>query len=212
MRLVGLVHERFPMSMIMDINRDRPIPHIPVRLLHDGYVGEQDEKKVQRNIELLEQEVAENPNDFYVLGMLAKTLIRVSRTEEAREIVVRLANSAARDEPSANIVSVATLALSMALSMTPDDEIMGPEPLEWMRKIARSYGNSPMALWEYAHASVRRRDYQGAEAALIRLTHFRQFGGYERLAPINMSVFGPELDENLAEVRLWIEKTQSASD
>lgn len=88
-RFEGVIHEKVrPAILDLAEREERPIGDCDLRLLHDGYVGDQ-ERKHRRNLPLLRAELAQRPHTVFNWRHLAVALAALGERVEAERALER---------------------------------------------------------------------------------------------------------------------------
>jgi len=195
-RYHGRIHEHFepPLEILAEQMRMK-VSASPVRLTHTGYQLERRSQKLQRNIALLELELADRPGQLYYLIELGRSLLLSGQTRghailaESAQII----QPALRQPQSPNPLAAALL--EYALNHAPAEFLLSRETAA--DAALRWFPNSPPLMW----LSARWHYSQGriAEAAkLLRLVlAMGEKKIYDDTISFDQRIFGDETRLNL---------------
>jgi glycosyltransferase involved in cell wall biosynthesis len=195
-RYFGRIHEHFePPLEVIATRLGMKVSSSPVRLTHTGYQLEKRPRKLERNIALLELELADRPGQFYYLVELGRSLLLSGQSRghlvlnEAAKILIPTIKDSHPPNP------LAAAFLEYALTHAPADFLISRDTA--VDLILRWFPFSPPLIW----LAARRYYEQGkiAEAAqlLQQLLDLGKEKNYDHLISFDQSIFGDEARLNL---------------
>jgi hypothetical protein len=198
MRMVGIVHEQFLHSTLDKVARGRQLIQSEVRVGHDGYFLAALPVKHERNLMLVERELAVRPGNLYYESerVRIKVLLAQPDAESAlQELIEKLMTYADQDTPPSYMV---TGPLTLALDRMPDDRLNEARTTDILR-LARGWcWNDPAVTYAAAKTFIRRKDLRSAFDALMDLERMSTTGEYQRSGFNHPSMLEESLWQNLA--------------
>lgn len=164
-RFKGRIHEsHLPDLHAYAAQHNLSIPKTPIEIEHLGYEGDQAHKHA-RNLPLLEEELARNPQRLYCWHHLAETLAALGRTDEALETCRRgLAITVDESSPKA-VFDRRQLAQTYARLLIDTGEDAGPLLTSLLREAPEDWS----ILYLKARFDLCRGDHGSARAISERL-------------------------------------------
>jgi hypothetical protein len=195
LRFEGYVHEHVTDANLDTVAGKRLLYRVPIRFLHDGFMGGVTEAKNRRNLELLRKELELRPDDLYYLVELAMTLCAIDEPEGrqlADRLTERIVSAPGKPEPySAN-----ALGTSLTHARDLDSErVQGILDYAW-----KWFDSCPPMLWAMAQAEHRRGNKEGVYRALLQLEAVSQSGDYEREWAFDGVILQEALWSSLAQI------------
>ena len=189
LRYRGAVHENIPNEAIAEAFPGMKLGELSLWMWHDGYAhGNKD--KSARNLDLLEKELEQNPDQPYYEAMRA-LMYREAGKPGALDLLRSVAaKSLVEDWPSTRMLASVFIAI---LSETPDEEISSPEVSRVITRAWEWFCTYPGVVWAIGAAEVRRKNLVGALNAYLKLENLAQTGNYERSIPFNAAILGQHL-------------------
>ncbi len=189
LRYEGLVHENISNEGIVKAFPGMTYESLPLWIWHDGY-AEATNAKLERNIALLEQELAARPNQPYYRAMRAVTLRDLGAPNAIVELE-KVAEEALAEEVPSNRMYAAVFA--SLLQSCPDESIAGPLITQVIERSWKWFGNYPGVLWSIGLAETKRNAPDKALSAYLRLQELADSGKYENSMPFDPNVLGTHL-------------------
>ncbi len=181
-RMKGRIHDHFDPA---DLEGKR-VAEIRAKFGHDGFAVAAPEIKQRRNLNLLREEVAENPDSLYFNIELARTLSQLGEPEGPRLVraladhLLELQHLEEMPEPVCGDL------LASALDAIPAEEY-GSARTEGLIRLTRGWcSRLPGATWSAAQIQLRRGRLREAMDCLLDLEHmfltndYQRFGGFQR--------------------------------
>ena len=190
-RYVGRIHEHFDPPLEMLAARwDMKVSSSPVRLTHTGYQLEKRPQKLQRNIALLELELADRPGQFYYLVELGRSLLLAG---QARGHAV-LAEAAQMLRPAIHLpqppVPLAAAFLEYALGHAPAGFPVSRQ--DAMDAAMRWFPSSPPLVWLAARWQYEQGHVAEAAGLLRSVLEMGEKKNYDDTISFDQSIFGDE--------------------
>ena len=189
LRYEGLVHENIGNAGIEEAFPGMNVGSMPLWFWHDGY-SQGSDAKLRRNIELLEKELEQRPDQPYYQAMRA-VMYRDLKDPRALQYLNSVADQALQDsQPSTRMLAGV---FSSLLQETPDAEILDDRFQKIVAKAWKWFPDYPSVLWAIGAAETRRGDLPAALNAYLRLEELAQSGRYERTMSFDPAILGPHL-------------------
>ncbi len=198
MRMIGIIHEHFTDDQLVDLYPGKQVGTTSIPLYHDGYMPDLTEAKAKRNLPLLQQELAERPDQFYYEVELALTLRQLGNPDyqlEFDKMIDRVLAMQDYDEvPDRKVASV----ISAYFPLVEEDELMSPR-LDTLMRCARAwFPKSPTILFLVAQIEIRRKNLSMALRDLMEIERMKENDSYEKFALIEPRILNEGLYTNLA--------------
>lgn len=182
----GLVHENIPTASFQQVWQHKVEKSAPIWFWHDGY-GKGHLEKIRRNIPLMEQELARQPDQPYYQAMLAKGYKDVGDPQWQPKMMRIVEDSLADKEPATPILSVIYADVlnnigGSDLNTAKTDQIV-LRALYW-------FGATPPILVAISNLELRRGRKDKALDILLVLEQMATTGDYDRSMPVNPGLFG----------------------
>ncbi len=189
LRYRGAIHENIPKEPIAEAYPGMKLGDLSLWMWHDGY-SQGNKDKSLRNLELLEKELEQNPNQPYYEAMRALMYSGAGKPE-ALNLLRAVANeSIGAEYPSTRMLASVFIAI---LSETPDERIASEEVTRVIEKAWEWFCNYPGVVWAIGAAELRRKNLAGALSAYLKLEKLAQCENYERSIPFNAAILGQNL-------------------
>lgn len=196
MRVTGVIHENFQDEAYENANGGRQLLESGVRIWHDGYLGFSGSEKFERNLKLLELQVANHPEEFYWRAHLAQ--MRAAKDPGKLDDLVGLAVEVVEGWPALIDVPIAFSVVAHAVHGLADRDPMA-DPLAKLLEFCESAAKrSPQPMWEAARARFLRGEYKRSWENLKLIERMGKTGDFERYNSYSGEIFTKKLYENLA--------------
>jgi glycosyltransferase involved in cell wall biosynthesis len=193
-RYTGIVHETIPANAIEEAWPGKHMINTDVFLWHDGYATDV-AGKVQRNIELLRREVADNPDRLEAQAMLATTLV-TSKNPEGMGVLESLIDKLL-DLDLENPPPQVAMAFVVYMGGVPESEVKAEKTERTIRKACHWYPKNPAILYYAGILEKERGDLEAAFKHLLKLEARVELGDYDRSIPIPREFLGEKLYQAL---------------
>ena len=197
--LQGRHHEQFRPELSEIAAREKQmIETCQVRIRHYGYAGSNRADKFQRDIKLLDLELAERPGQLYYQIELFRTLYLLGEKrwrEVLNDAIANLLKHIDDENPPTPLVAL----LLETLLQLPESEL--PSELNRSKVIELSNRWFPRAaplLWILAKIDYENSRFEKAEEQLRLLIRMGAEHSYDRTVGFEPSIFGEEAQLNLA--------------
>ncbi len=188
MRYRGAVHENIPNEAIAGAFPSLTVGQLPMWVWHDGYAT--GANKSARNLELIEKELAERPNQPYYQAMRA-LMYRDAAHPCAAGMMAKLIDCAVEsDTPCTRLIANVFVA---AMDDATEPDIRSERLSKVIERSWQWFGDYPGVLWAIGTAELKRKNTEEALRAYLRLEELSQTSDYERSIPFNSSILGPSL-------------------
>ena len=189
LRYEGIVHENITNASIEKAFPRQTVEALALWFWHDGYADPTNDK-LQRNIKLLEEELAQRPDQPYYRAMRA-VMYRDLHDERALTELEKVADEAlAETSPSTRMYAGVFSAL---LHEIPEDRASERRIANVIDKSWKWFSDYPGVLWSIGLAETKRKDFEKATRAYLRLEDLAQSGRYETSLPFDRAILGPHL-------------------
>jgi hypothetical protein len=188
---IGRIHEHFiePLEAVA-VHRGLKVSPSPVRLSHTGYLPEKRQHKLERNIALLELELADRPGQIYYLIQLGRSLLmnRQSRGHAVLAEAAQVLRPTLQQLQSPNPLVAALLehALGQATADFPMTRAVAAEVA------ARWFPSSPPLMWLAARWHYEQGRFFDAAKLLERVLEMGEKKAYDNTISFDQRIFGDE--------------------
>lgn len=188
MRYRGAVHENIPNEAISEAFPGKAVGDLPIWVWHDGYTT--GANKTKRNLELIEKELEEKPDQPYYQAMRA-LMYRDSSDPRSKELLDELVDGAVdANVPSTRLLASIFIAF---LSDASDRDICQDRVTHVIQRAWQWFADYPGVVWVLGTSELKRRNLNEALKAYLRLEEMAETGKYDRSIPFNASILGPSL-------------------
>ena len=195
MRYRGAVHENIPNESIVQAFPGKRVAELPIWVWHDGYATGSNKSK--RNLELIEKELEEKPDQPYYQAMRA-LMYRDSSDPKSKQLLDDLVEkSISESAPSTRMLASVFIAY---LSDASDQAIRADIVGKVLQRAWEWFGDYPGVVWAIGTAELKRKNLNEALKAYLRLEELSTTGKYDRSIPFNASVLGTSLWHGLGYV------------
>jgi hypothetical protein len=196
LRYHGRIHEHFePTLETLAARLGLKVSASPVRLKHTGYQPERRQQKLQRNLALLELELAERPGQFYYLVELGRTLLLAGQPrghEILRQAAEVLLPSLGQPEPPSPL---AAALLEYALTHAPAGFPVRPKDAAALAQ--RWFIRSAPLSWLAARWHYQNGDMPEAARLLRLVLDMGEKKTFDSTISFDQGIFGDETRLNL---------------
>jgi tetratricopeptide (TPR) repeat protein len=187
----GRIHEHFNESLeALAARHGLKVSPSPVRLSHTGYLPEKRQQKLERNIALLELELADRPGQIYYLIQLGRSLLTngQSRGHEVLAEAAQVLRPALRQPQSPNPLVAALLeyVLGHATMDFPMTREVAAEAA------ARWFPSSPPLMWLAARWHYEQGRFFDAARLLEQVLEMGEKKVYDNTISFDQRIFGDE--------------------
>jgi hypothetical protein len=191
LRYQGRIHEHFSTQWeVVAQQLGLKVLTSPVRLTHTGYQLDQRPQKQQRNIALLEMELADRPGQLYYLIELGRMLL-LAKQSRGHQVLAEAAQIVARKlhEPRAPLPTAAAF-LEYALTYAPADFSISRKTA--MELALRWFPMSPPLIWLAARCNYEQENLTEAARLLKLVLMMGETKTYDRTLSFDLAIFGDE--------------------
>lgn len=208
-RVYGTIHENLSEEFVNAASEAGRVLDSGIRIGHDGYLGEQSDIKVARNLKLLRKELEINPSSLYHRAYFVSSLKQLKDPEapnESRKLIKEIL-AGYPIKPKQHVVQ---FAIATALS-TVDDNALFLTETEFLLRVAWEwYAYFPTVVSEIAALEFRRGNMWRSYNALCLLEEFSLTGNYNRYSSFSPKLLEESLWNNLGHVAAFVGKHQIA--
>ncbi len=193
LRYSGVVHENIPSGDFAKAWPGKADKLAPLWFWHDGYgTGHLD--KIRRNIPLMEQELAKNPNQPYYEAMLAKGYKDVGDTRWLPIMMQIAERSLSENRPASPVLSVIFVDV---LNSIVGNDLNEPQTDQMLARALQWFPRTPQILVAASNLELRRARKDRALELLLVLEEMATTGQYDRSMPVNPGLFGKQFWKHL---------------
>lgn len=209
-RAVGTIHENLSSEFVEKATLAGKIINSEIRIGHDGYVGEQSNEKVKRNLRMLRKELELRPNSLYHRAYLIASLRQLEDPDTQKEVrkFIDEILSAYPDVPTQNTVH---FAVASALALTEQTEYFSHKTELLIRAAWEWYAFFPSVVTEIAALEHKRGNLWRCYNALCLLEEFSATKNYNRYTSFSPALLEESLWNNLGHTAALIGNTKVAS-
>lgn len=182
----GLVHENIPIEAFQQVWPYKVEKSSPIWFWHDGY-GQGHLDKIRRNIPLMAQELARDPNQPFYEAMLAKGYKDVGDERWLPAMTAIVEKSLGDQAPKTGILSAIYLDVINTISGA---ELNSAKTDQIVLKALNWFGSYPPILVAVSNLELRRARKDRALEILLVLEQMANTGDYDRSMPVNPAMFG----------------------
>lgn len=209
LKLVGVIHQHFPESLLRAAARGRRIANSGITFSHDGfYHGFTREKKL-RNQPYIERELALRPgNPYFEIG-LAETYFELGDPRAwayGTALFDRLIQSGEWRQAAAFPVLVGFL-----LEYAPESELSSDRIAHCLRLATQVYTDTPGVTYLAGQCLYRMERWQESLECLSRLMRMRATGEYSRVTSFDARIFSLGLEVSVYDILLKSGDTEAAA-
>jgi Glycosyl transferase family 2 len=208
-RYVGRIHEHFdPPLERLAARWGMKVSSSPVRLAHTGYQLKKRPQKLQRNLALLELELADRPGQFYYLVELGRSLLLAGQSRghavltEAAQILRPAVHQPQPPSP------LAAAFLEYALSHAPADFSVSRQNA--VDAAVRWFPSSPPLMWLVARWHYEQGHIADAARLLQLVLEMGEKKTYDDTISFDQSIFGDETRLNFGVCCAKLGQTEKA--
>lgn len=211
--LQGHHHEQFypPLTELAQ-KEGMTVEPSQIRIRHTGFAGPKRAEKYQRDVRLLDLELAERPGQLYYQIELYRTLLLMGepRWESVlAEAVGNLTKHTDDEHPPMPLVSL----LLETLLQLPESELPCRLTRKKVQALAeRWFPRSAPLLWVLAKQDYERNQFAQAETRLRQLIQMGRDHSYDRSAGFDPHIFAEEAQMNLAACLIRQAKLKEAAE
>jgi hypothetical protein len=208
LRYEGLVHENISNESLSLAFPKMSVESLPLWFWHDGY-ADPSNKKLERNIKLLEEELRLRPSQPYYRAMRALMYRDLGDPRFLSELETVADEALTDNTPATRMYAGVFAAL---LQETPEAAINDARITRVIDRSWRWFGNYPSVLWAIGVAETRRNEFEKALAAYLKLQVLAESGRYETSLPFDPSLLGSHLWNALGFVANRVGRTDIAQE
>ncbi len=196
--LLGRHHEQFDPSLSsLAAKEGQTIETCEVRIRHWGFAGPRRAEKYQRDIKLLELELADRPGRLYYQIELYRTLLLVG-DERWRSVLGEATANLSQYVDDENAPTAQAALLLETLLQLPRKELPSGVSKNKVQELAgRWFGRSGPLLWLLAKQDYEQGRFEQAESRLRQLIEMGKQHSYDRSVGFDPKIFGDEAKLNL---------------
>lgn len=197
-RFVGRIHQQLEPSLSRAARREgRRVLRSEARFLHYGYMGDQQTRKLERSIRLLEMELRDRPDQFYYLVELGRSKLAAGDASGIEPLgrAAELLESDDSDEVTGSPMVALLLEQLLAIDRMPEGFPMDGSRIEEVA--AARFASSVPLLLQRARRAFVGGDHAGSAALIERAQELAESGAYDRACSFDPAMLRGEAVLNL---------------
>jgi len=211
--LQGCHHEQFtpPLTDIAQ-QEDMVVETSSIRIRHTGFAGPKRKEKFQRDVTLLDRELAERPGQLYYQIELFRTLLLMG-DERWKSVFIEAAENLKKSIDDEKPPTPLTSLLLETLLQLPEPELPEGFTRKQVQALAqRWFPRSAPLLWVLAKQDYEKNRFAIAEKGLRQLIQMGKERSYDRSVGFDPHIFAEEAQMNLAACLIRQAKLKDAAE
>lgn len=189
MRVEGVIHSQFPRQALLEASRGRKLIHSEIRIRHDGFKGGISREKLERNLKLLEKEIALRPGNLYFEISYCENLLLLGDPKGV-ELLNTLLPKAFSSNRTPDEISGGLLAAGLRVGLPNGFTLESAFDLG-----LKHFFRSPNVMWELTNACVRAGQIEASLIPLENLWKMARSKDYSKHGLSDPDILGKSLGD-----------------